>query len=95
MSRMWLAWMSLSSNRLINVALASSTSAEPRMMATTSSMLSRAMSSPSRMWARSLARCEAELGATHHDLELVAQVGVDQFGQVQHPGDPVDEGDAC
>ena len=55
MSRMWVAWISLSSNRSMRARRAVSVSGEERMICTTSSMLSRAMSRPATMCARASA----------------------------------------
>ena len=55
MSRMALAWISLSSKLSMRLERASAVSAEARMILITSSMLSTAMIRPSRMWARALA----------------------------------------
>ena len=46
MSRMWLAWISLSLNGFISFVRAASASCEARMILMTSSMWSRAISSP-------------------------------------------------
>ena len=54
-STMALAWISLNSKRLMSFWRASSGLEEPRMIDITSSILSEAIISPSKMWARSSA----------------------------------------
>ena len=55
-SRMWSVWFLLSEKRSIRASRAVAASSEPRMMATTSSMASRAIRRPATMWRRSSAR---------------------------------------
>ena len=91
MSRMAVAWTSDRPNASRSAWRAASTVADPRMMAITRSMWSRATSRPSSTWARSSARPQAVAGPPDDHLEAVLEVVAAEVVEAERGGHAVDQ----
>ena len=92
MSKMYVAWVSVSSNTSISRARAAATSSELRMIAITSSMSTIAISRPSTRCSRSLALRSRNSVRRAGDLQPVVEVDAQQLAEGQRTGLAVDEG---